>query len=193
MNSITLNLSFLTGNTHKYEEVKKFIKSSGLDTNITQKDVPLVEIQSDSIVDVAVYKVQSVVDSLEGNYFVEDSGLFVDHLHNFPGVFSSYVKEMIGNEGILKLMKGVTSRTASFRSVLALMLEGKVFTFHGEVQGTLSLEIRGTNGFGYDPIFIAEGTEKTNGEISIEEKNSRSHRIRALQKMCDFLIQKEKN
>jgi XTP/dITP diphosphohydrolase len=192
VNTITLNLAFLTGNTHKFQEVKTFIKSSGLDANVIQRNVPLVEIQSDSIEDVAVHKVRSVVDSIEGNYFVEDSGFFVDHLNNFPGVFSSYVKKMIGNEGILKLMNGVTSRTASFRSVIALMLEGKVFTFRGEVQGTVSLEMRGTNGFGYDPIFIANGSKQTNGEISIEEKNSRSHRIRALQKMCDFLLQKEK-
>ncbi|TFG17501.1 MAG: hypothetical protein EU530_10515 [Promethearchaeota archaeon] len=89
MNKITLNLSFLTGNTHKFEEVKNFIKCSGLDAIITQKNFPLVEIQSDSIVDVAIHKVRSLVDSIEGDYFVEDSGLFIAHLHNFPGVFSS--------------------------------------------------------------------------------------------------------
>lgn len=187
MNDIPLNLFFLTGNAHKFEEVKKFIESSGVDAIISQKNVPLVEIQSDSIEEVAKYKVKSIVDTIHGNYFVEDSGFFIDHLKNFPGVFSSYIKEMIGNEGILKLMKGVSSRTASFRSVIALMLDDKMHIFRGEVKGTVSFEIRGTQGFGYDPIFIADGSTKTNAEISIEEKNSKSHRIRALQKMCDFL------
>ena len=193
MNIIPLTLFFLTGNSHKFEEVKKFIETSGLDSIISQMNVPLVEIQSDFIEEVATHKVQSVINSIEGNYFVEDAGFFVDELKEFPGVFSSYVQEMIGNEGILKLMNGVKERNASFRSVIALKLEEKIYTFHGRVNGTVSHKIMGKKGFGYDPIFIPDGLDKTFAEISMEEKNSRSHRINALRNMCDFLLKKEKN
>jgi XTP/dITP diphosphohydrolase len=87
-------------------------------------------------------------------------------------------------------MDGISTRKASFRSVIALLLEGKVYTFYGRVDGTVSNEIRGTLGFGYDPIFIPKDSEKTFAEIPIEQKNSISHRIRALQKMCNFLMEK---
>ncbi len=193
MNKITLNIFFLTGNTHKFQEVKSYIESSGVDAIISQKNIPLVEIQSDFIEDVAIHKVQSVVESIQGNYFVEDAGFFVDELKYFPGVFSSYIQEMIGNEGVLKLMNNVKERNASFRSVIALKIDDTIYVFHGRVDGTVSLEIRGKKGFGYDPIFIPEGLNKTFAEISMEEKNSMSHRIRALQSMCDFLLKKEKN
>jgi XTP/dITP diphosphohydrolase len=193
VNLIPLNLFFLTGNTHKFEEVKNFIETSGLDAIITQMNVPLVEIQSNFIEDVAIHKVQSVINSIQSNYFVEDAGFFVDELNEFPGVFSSYIQDMIGNEGILKLMKGVKKRTASFQSIIALKLNEKIYTFHGRVDGTVSHEIRGKKGFGYDPIFIPKGSERTFAEISMEEKNSISHRIRALQCMCDFLLMREKN
>lgn len=193
MNTITLNLFFLTGNTHKFQEVKAFIESSGVDAIISQKNVPLVEIQSDFIEDVAIHKAQCVIDSIQGNYFVEDAGFFVDELKEFPGVFSSYIQDMIGNEGVLKLMKEVTERDASFRSVIALKLNDTVYTFHGRVDGTISHEIKGSKGFGYDPIFIPDGLDQTFAEISMEKKNSMSHRIRALQQMCDFLLEKEKN
>ena len=136
---------------------------------------------------------QSVVDSIQGNYFVEDAGFFVDELKEFPGVFSSYIQEMIGNEGVLKLMKNVTERDASFRSVIALKLNDTTYTFHGRVDGAVSHDIRGSKGFGYDPIFIPDGLDQTFAEISMKKKNSMSHRIRALQKMCDFLLEKEKN
>ena len=192
MSTITLNLSFLTGNTHKFQEVKLFIESSGLDALITRKNVPLIEIQTDSIEEVAVHKVESVVDSIQGNYFVEDAGFFVDKLKDFPGVFSSYIQEMIGNEGVLRLMKDVTERDASFRSVIALKLEDTIHTFHGRVDGIVADDIKGTQGFGYDPIFIPNGLNQTFAEISMVKKNSMSHRIRALQKMCNFLIEKEK-
>jgi XTP/dITP diphosphohydrolase len=189
--TITLHLSFLTGNTHKFQEVKKYIESSGLDAVITQKNLPLTEIQSDSIEKVAIYKVQSAADLLNSNCFVEDAGFFIDYLKDFPGVFSSYVKDMIGNEGILKLMQDVEVRKASFRSVIALFLEGNVYTFHGRVDGSVSYKIRGMQGFGYDPIFIPNGSDKTFAEIPMELKNSMSHRIKALKAMCDFLLTKK--
>ena len=171
--------------------MKIFIESSGLDAFISQKNVPLIEIQSDFIEDVAIHKVQSVEESIQGNYFVEDAGFFVDNLNFFPGAFSSYVQEMIGNGGVLKLMEGIKERDASFRSVIALKLDDTIYTFHGRVDGTVSHEIRGKKGFGYDPIFIPDGLDKTFAEIPMEEKNSMSHRIKALQNMCNFLLKQE--
>ncbi len=183
---ITFHLFFITGNNHKFEEVHSYISDSGIDVEIKQLNTPLIEIQSNSIQEVAIEKVNSLSESISGDYFIEDAGFFVEHLHDFPGVFSSYVHTMIGNEGILKLMEGVDNRKAEFRSVIALNLDNKIFTFIGIVKGTVSYSIRGNQGFGYDPIFIPEGLDKTFAEISMHEKNSMSHRIHALEKLCNF-------
>ena len=100
---------------------------------------------------------------------------------------------MIGNAGILRLMEGVNNRKARFRSVIALKFKEKIHVFFGEVLGTVSHEIRGNQGFGYDPIFIPKGLEKSFAEISSIEKNKYSHRIRAMQNLCNFLREKEIN
>jgi XTP/dITP diphosphohydrolase len=184
---ISLKLFFITGNEHKFKEVQSYILSAGIDVEIQRLNIPLIEIQSDSLENVAIEKVKSVSKSILGNYFIEDAGFFVEYLHEFPGVFSSYVQSMIGNEGILKLMRGNNNRSAEFRSVIALNFNGEIHTFLGVVKGTVSHSIRGNQGFGYDPIFIPDGLEETFAEISIQEKNSMSHRIRALEKLCNFL------
>ncbi|MBN2157152.1 MAG: XTP/dITP diphosphatase [Candidatus Lokiarchaeota archaeon] len=184
---INTTLFFLTGNSHKFKEVESFIHSSGLEVTVLQKNLPLIEIQSYSLKDVAIHKIDSVSSELKENYFVEDSGFFIDHLKNFPGVFSSYVQEMIGNAGVLKLMEGIQNRLSWFRSIIALMYNGHIYTFMGEVEGIVSYAIRGAQGFGYDPIFIPKGFKKTFAEISMDHKNRLSHRIQALQKMVDFL------
>jgi len=184
-------LFFLTGNRHKFQEVRTFIQSTGLKSKLQQLSIPLEEIQSDSLEEVAIHKVRNAADKVSGDYFVEDAGFFVDFLNGFPGVFSSYVQKMIGNAGILQLMEGINNRKAHFRSVIALKLEGKIHTFIGEVTGTVSQKIKGTKGFGFDPIFIPDNYKNTFAQISMEEKNTLSHRIKALRQMCEFLLQRE--
>jgi XTP/dITP diphosphohydrolase len=113
-------------------------------------------------------------------------------LENFPGVYSRYVYDTIGLQGVLKQMESIVDRVTRFKCVLGLMFEdGSKHKFVGECKGNLIHEMRGTGGFGYDPIFIPDGYTKTFSELSPEEKNEVSHRGRAMHKLIDFLSKLE--
>jgi len=172
---------FITSNSHKYEEIKKIIGYE-----IEMVSMPYPEIQTDSLEEVAKYGVEYLKDKIERNFFIEDSGLFIEALNGFPGVFSSYVFKTIGNEGIIKLMKGVKNRKAEFVSVIAYY-DGETHIFKGICKGKIAEEIRGNRGFGYDPIFIAEGSNKTFGEMETKEKNKYSHRGKSARMLKNFL------
>ncbi|RLE72114.1 MAG: non-canonical purine NTP pyrophosphatase, RdgB/HAM1 family, partial [Thermoprotei archaeon] len=122
-------------------------------------------------------------------FFVEDAGLFVEALNGFPGPYSSYIYKTIGCEGILKLLEGVDNRKAYFLSVVALRAPGLGdVVFKGKVNGIIANEMRGEKGFGFDPIFIPDGCEKTFAEMNIEEKSRYSHRGKALRKMGKWIV-----
>ncbi len=173
---------FVTSNRHKYEEVKKII---GYEMEMVS--MPYPEIQADSLEEVAKYGIDYLKDKIEGEFFIEDSGLFIKALNGFPGVFSSYVFKTIGNEGIIRLMKGIEDRKAEFVSVIAYYDDDKIHIFKGICKGKIAEEIRGNKGFGYDPIFIAEGSNKTFGEMEMEEKNKYSHRGKSARMLKNFL------
>ncbi len=121
-------------------------------------------------------------------FILEDAGLFVDALKGFPGVYSKYVFFTIGLAGILRLLEGIENRKAVFRSVYAYGEPGKKpIIIIGECKGIISTEEHGNHGFGYDPLFIPDGGEKTFGEMTVEEKNQFSHRGKALQKLAIVL------
>jgi len=177
-----------TGNIGKLKEIKKWLEPMGIE--VTLLDREFIETQVDSLDEVILngMDIMEMEGGIEGAFIKDDSGLFIDALSGFPGVYSSYVHRTLGNKGILKLMEGKNDRTASFKTVIGLYLPGEgVSLFHGECRGTLSSEERGKQGFGYDPIFIPEGEERTFAEMSLEEKNSISHRIRAIKGLVDFL------
>ncbi len=141
------------------------------------------EVQASSLEEV----VREALEEIPGdNFFIEDAGLFVDALSGFPGVYSAYVFKTLGNAGILKLLRGEENRRARFRSVVGLKLGGEVKLFTGEVLGSIAEEARGEAGFGYDPIFIPEGSTKTFAEDP-ELKQRVSHRRRALEKLAAYL------
>jgi XTP/dITP diphosphohydrolase len=122
---------------------------------------------------------------------LEDAGLTIDALQGFPGVYSKYVFFTIGLSGILRLLNEVQNRTAIFRSVYAYSEPGKKpILVVGECLGTITTERRGTQGFGYDPIFIPKGAMKTFGEMTVEEKNRYSHRAKALENLLLVLEKK---
>ena len=170
---------FITGNKNKFEEAKKLMD------NIEMLHIPYPEIQADSLEEVAEYGVEYLKGKIKGKFFLEDSGLFIDSLNGFPGVYSAYVFKTIGNDGILKLMKGIENRNAYFKAVIGYY-DGSLHLFEGTCHGKISYKKRG-GGFGYDPIFIPEGSKKTFGEMSKEEKNKFSHRGKAMQNFIKFL------
>jgi XTP/dITP diphosphohydrolase len=123
-----------------------------------------------------------------GDFIVEDSGIFIEPLDGFPGVYSAYVLRTVGNPGILRLLGDRKDRGAVFRSCFGHFDHSRgPMVVTGECRGTISFEERGSGGFGYDPIFIPEGDERTFAEMQIEDKNLVSHRGKALKALLAVL------
>lgn len=140
----------------------------------------------------ALEKAAYVYENTGLNALADDSGLEVEALNGAPGVYSARYAGVHGDAEanmakLLGELKGIENRKACFKTVLALILNGNKFEFKGEIWGQITENKRGTAGFGYDPIFIPDGYDKTFAEMSPEEKNSISHRSIAVQKLVDFL------
>ncbi|MGA1847748.1 MAG: RdgB/HAM1 family non-canonical purine NTP pyrophosphatase, partial [Thermoplasmatota archaeon] len=149
-----------------------------------------VETQVDTLEEVIHFGVDHLVEKgeVDAPFIKDDSGLFVNGLNGFPGVYSSYVQRTVGNGGIIRLMEGMDDRRATFRTVIGLHIPGSGLSmFTGECHGNLTSEERGKQGFGYDPIFVPQGEDRTFAEMSVEEKNSISHRIMAIRRLVDFI------
>lgn len=129
------------------------------------------------------------------NVIADDSGLEVEYLDNKPGVYSArYAGEPTNHaaniQKLLQELGDATNRNAAFKTVITLILDGNTYFFEGEIKGSITKELKGEGGFGYDPVFVPEGFEKTFAELGSEIKNSVSHRGRAIAKMLDFLQKK---
>ncbi|MFX0002576.1 MAG: RdgB/HAM1 family non-canonical purine NTP pyrophosphatase [Promethearchaeota archaeon] len=184
-------LYFITGNIHKYNEISTLFKKEKLNYILKQKDIKTIEIQAESVEEVALFKLESIKGQVNGSYFIEDAGFFVDKpLNGFPGVYSSYVMKSLGNRGIIRLIDDFEETQAHFTTVIALYFEplSKNIIFEGSVYGKVSSTIRGSGGFGFDPIFLPNAiSNKTFAELTIEEKNKISHRGQAWNKFIEFL------
>jgi XTP/dITP diphosphohydrolase len=173
-------LYFITSNKGKVVEATQ--KLAPLGFRVVQKDLGYPEVQADSLEEVAQYGVEQVRERFERPFMLEDAGVFIQALEGFPGVYSKFVFFTIGLPGILRLLEGVQNRSAAFRSVYAYHEPGKkTLICTGECPGTIIHECRGTNGFGYDPLFVPKDATKTFAEMSVEEKNQYSHRAKALE------------
>lgn len=182
---------FITTNNHKFNEISKMFESENLTYKLKQLNIKTTEIQADSIKENASFKLNSIKLSVGGSCFIEDAGFFVDKpLNGFPGVYSSYVFRTIGNQGILRLIDNFKFTKAHFMTIIALFFKplGKDFFFEGRIDGRISETIKGSGGFGFDPIFIPDEIQnKTFAELTIKEKNLISHRGLAWKKMIEFL------
>ncbi|MEM4443324.1 MAG: XTP/dITP diphosphatase [Candidatus Nitrosocaldus sp.] len=177
---------FVTSNNHKFREVKVILEEYGI--NIEHSQLNIVEIQAMRVEEIASAKAKSAYEMLHRSVMVEDDALTIDTLNGFPGPYSSYVFKTIGNEGIIRLMHGVSDRRASFISVVAYCCSSsgdEPIIFVGRVDGRIAESIRG-NGWGYDPIFIPNGSSRTYAEMG-DEKNRVSHRRLALERFADWL------
>ncbi len=171
----------VTHNRHKFEEMKKILP----ELEMIEMEYP--EIQANTLEEVVDFSLEYLSGIIGENFIIDDSGLFIDSLNDFPGVYSAYVFDTLGNEGILKLMEGKTHRDAYFKTIIGIRFEGINYKLVGICHGKIAEEPRGANGFGYDPIFIPEGKEKTFAEMSTEEKNKISHRGKAMRKLAGFV------
>jgi len=184
-------LYFVTSNKHKFNEIYTLYRKEQLKYKLTHLDLETNEIQAKNIKEIALFKLNSIRGKVDSSYFIEDAGFFVDKpLNGFPGVYSSFVMNKIGNEGILKLIDDFKHSEAHFTSVIALYFKPlkKSVYFEGIVKGKVSKTIRGLGGFGFDPIFLPNNfPNKTFAELSTDEKNNISHRGKAWRKFIDFL------
>lgn len=175
---------FVTGNAHKVAEASDILSKAGI--AVEQDNCGYPELQDDDLEKIAKFGAKWAASELNSEVMVDDSGLFIDALGGFPGPYSAYVFDTLGNEKILKLMENEMNRKATFKCVIGYCRPGnEPVAISGEVAGKISEDIRGSAGFGYDPIFEVNG--ETFGEMPGENKNMLSHRYRALVKFAQWL------
>lgn len=188
---------FATNNAHKLQEVREIVGSDCRVLSLAEigchDDIPET---ADTIEGNALLKARWVKERYGYDCFADDTGLEVDALGGAPGVRSARYAAQEGGADhdsqanmrlLLRQMEGKTDRRARFRTVMALILDGQEHLYEGKVEGTITEGPRGNDGFGYDPVFLPQGESRTFAEMSAGEKNSLSHRRRALDAMLASL------
>ncbi|MCD6530333.1 XTP/dITP diphosphatase [Candidatus Bathyarchaeota archaeon] len=177
---------FVSSNVNKFYEAREVLNEFGL--SIVLLRLKKLEVQSDSVEEVARKSAETAAKELGLNVVTEDAGLFIEALNGFPGPYSSYVHRTLGNEGILKLMKDVDERGAEFKAAVAFAEpDGDVKVFVGVVKGEIAHRMAGGREFGFDPIFIPAGFGgRTFAELSVSEKNRVSHRGIAFRRFAEW-------
>jgi XTP/dITP diphosphohydrolase len=176
------NVLFASSNENKYKEAKAIL--SKFDINLEFFKCHLEEIQADTLEEVALHKVTQAFLQCSKPVIIEDDGLFIESLNGFPGPYSAFAYKTIGNKGILSLLK--TKRNAKFQSVIAYCeRKSDVMLFKAAVDGKISKKLCGTK-WGYDPIFIPDGQNKTYAQL--KDKNLVSHRYLALRKFATWRL-----
>ena len=189
-----MKIVFATNNKHKLEEIKDIL---GKDFEIVSlaeigchEDIPETGL---TLEENARQKSTYIVEHYNHDCFADDTGLEVDALNGEPGVHSARYAEGTDHDSeanmrkLLSKMSNVKERTARFRTVISLIINGVEHQFEGRVEGRIATEKHGTEGFGYDPIFIPEGYDKSFAELGEEVKNQISHRARAVKKLAEYL------
>jgi XTP/dITP diphosphohydrolase len=200
-----MKIVFATNNKNKLSEIREILGSGFEVMSLAEigchEDIPET---GDTLLDNAVQKARYVFEKYGYDCFADDTGLEVDALDGEPGVHSARYAEGTDHDSnanmdkLLRKLGDETRRTARFRTVIALLQkqqgsesagEGSVLhIFEGKVEGSIIKEKRGAEGFGYDPIFMPEGYDKTFAELGLDVKNQISHRARAVKKLADYLL-----
>jgi XTP/dITP diphosphohydrolase len=195
-----MQLIFATNNLHKLGEIDALLGGKfqllGLKDLDISEEIPE---DHDTLEKNASQKAWYIFNKTGKSCFADDTGLEVDYLDGAPGVYSARYSrmghptfpEMEAAQGnirkLLLKMEGAEERTARFRTVISLVMDGKEYQFEGIVEGQITLSASGAKGFGYDPIFIPGGYDITFAEMDLSLKNSISHRARAVKQLVDFL------
>ena len=188
-----MKLVIASNNAHKLQEIREIIGNRyelvGLNEIGCFEDIP----ETGETLEInALQKSNYIYSNYKLSCFADDTGLEVDALNGEPGVYSARYagEERLASNNIKKLLtnlRGVSNRDAQFRTVISLILEGKEYKFEGVVRGTISDDVRGDKGFGYDPIFVPNGYSQSFAEMSESIKNDISHRALAVNKLVNFL------
>jgi XTP/dITP diphosphohydrolase len=190
-----MKLVFATNNRHKIEEISNLLGDSFILKSLKDLDI-YDEIPEDyhTLEENALFKARYINKLTGMSVFADDTGLEIDALGGRPGVhsarFAGTGKNFEANiDKVLLLMTGTLDRKARFRTVIALILNGSEYIFEGRIDGNIITERRGKQGFGYDPVFVPDGNTKTFAEMTMEEKNTISHRAIAFSRLREFLAQ----
>ena len=182
-----LTINFVTSNLGKVKEFRQILEPK-IKVNHIKMSYP--EIRSDNSEEIARHSAEMLANKFKKNVVVEDSGLFIKELNDFPGTYSATVHKKIGLEGIINLMKDIKDRDCEYKSAVAYCEPGKdAISFLGTEKGKIAESIRGTFGFGHDPIFIPEGSNKTYGEMKNVEEIKKFRR-KAVEKLRKYLMKK---
>ena len=187
-----MQLCFATNNAHKLKEIKALLGDNfelkTLQEIGCNEELPET---TDTIEGNSAQKAEYVWEHYRVNCFADDSGLEIEALNGAPGVHSAYYSGERNHarniERVLSELAYESNRKARFKTVITLTLEGKSHSFEGIVEGTIIDTPRGADGFGYDPIFVPEGSNRTFAEMTLDEKGKISHRSRAFAKLVAFL------
>ncbi len=187
-----VRLTFVTGNPGKLQEARQVL---GPGIELDQDAHGYAEVQADTLEEVARAGLEFLAARLDPPFFLEDSGLFIDALSGFPGVYSAYVYKTLGCPGVLSLLEGVGDdrRTARFEAVIGYRdPDGHDHLFKGSVDGWIASQERGSHGFGFDPVFtpkaLAQGPNGPSfAQLDPAEKNRLSHRGRAFSRFRESL------
>lgn len=188
-----MKLVFATNNAHKLREVSQVVGEEF--TLVSLRECGIVEDipeEQPTLQGNALQKARYIYARTGLDCFADDTGLEVDALGGEPGVRSArYATDGHDDEAnkrlLLERMEGVEARGAQFRTAIALIIGGKEYLFEGIVRGSITESERGEGGFGYDPLFVAEGYNESFAEMTAEAKNAISHRGRAVRKLAEFL------
>ena len=186
-------LVFATNNAHKLDEIRAILgdKIEVLSLKDINCDADIPE-TADTLEGNALLKARYIFENYNMDCFADDTGLEVEALNGAPGVYSArYAGDAHNSEAnmrkLLQDMEGIENRKAQFRTVFALIINGKEHLFEGIVKGEITKHRCGSSGFGYDPVFIPEGYTQTYAEMGNTLKNKISHRALATNKLCNFL------
>ena len=182
-------LFFASSNSHKFEEAKRILSKMEIDLTLFKTE--LEEIQSDSLAQIATHKARDAYTKVQKPVIIEDDGLFINSLNGFPGPYSSYVYDTIGNKGVIDLLENSEVRDAKFVSIIAYCdNDYGTKLFESSIPGKISSVIE-EGGWGYDPIFIPDGESKTYANVS--DKDKLSHRSASLTKFSNWFLDKQKD
>ena len=179
-----MKLKVITSNPGKVREYEKELSGYGIEMEHFRH--PYDEVQTSDLSEVVEKGMDAIISEGIRDFIIDDSGLFVDALKGFPGVWSAYAQKTIGNKGILKLMDGVEDRGAEFRCCIGCDIDGRRIVVTGVCRGFITDSERGEGGFGFDPIFSHDG-KRTFAEIPLDEKNLVSHRGNAVRLLIEAL------
>lgn len=181
--SIFNNIKFVTGNPNKVREAGEIL---GVD--LEQVDIPhLYELQTHDPAEIVRHKLSQAYQAVNGPVMVEDSGLVFSAWNGLPGALVKWFESTVGCEGMLKMLEPFDNKEATALCYVGFHDGENIKIAKGEVRGRVADRLRGTNGFGWDVLFIPDGHERTYAEMTAKEKNSISHRRRAFEALKEII------